>query len=124
VREGVLEPERKGAPRRRSSAERDQRELGWGGDRMTGVQPVCWREEGMGLLMLRSLVVSFLWWRGLMRVRTRVLIQVSRRGIVMVWCGLVCCWFGVLLFWMERIEALDVGMVVTVSPGGVSDMNE
>jgi hypothetical protein len=43
---------------------------------------------------------------------------------VMVWCGLVCCWFGVLLFWMERIEALDVGMVVTVSPGGVSDMNE
>ena len=33
------------------------------------------------MLIVMSLVVSF-FWRGLMRVRTRVLIQVSRRGIV------------------------------------------
>ncbi|OAG04052.1 uncharacterized protein CC84DRAFT_1207257 [Paraphaeosphaeria sporulosa] len=58
VREGVLEPEREGEcePRSRSSAEMDQREQGCGGERMTGDQPVCWREEGMGLLMLMSLV--------------------------------------------------------------------
>ena len=46
---------------------------------MTGDQ--WWREVGIGLLIVMSLVVSF-FWRGLMRVRTRVLIQVSRRGIV------------------------------------------
>ena len=56
---------------------------------MTGDHPVCDREEGMGLEMLMSLVVSFLWWRGLMKVRTRVLIQVSRRAMVNEWMVLL-----------------------------------